>query len=65
MNLGTSTIYKQHAIAENQGSTQIQTMISTYKLIALGRLVYSGVEQQDEQVHKKTYHAALQAPLNF
>ena len=32
---------------------------------ALGHLVYSVVEQRDERVQVKTYHAALKVPLNF
>ena len=37
-------------------------MISTYKLTALGCIVYSGVEQLDEQVQVNPY---LKVPLNF
>ena len=34
-------------------------------ITALGCLVFSGVGQRDERVQIKTYHAALEVPLNF
>ena len=34
-------------------------------ITALGRLVYSGVEQRDERSQVKTYHASIEVTLNF
>ena len=55
--------YKQHAIAGIKGHMNPNNDFLT--ITVLSHLVYSRVEQRDKLVQVKTYHAALEVPLNF